>query len=847
MPPKQKTQAIKRLPENDSISGEPVPKKSLRSRSAAKKINYKEENSTEDSELEDGRQNKKGNCSDDDFAPLVKLETVTESADDSDDLKPSGSQVQQTAGKSKTQRKGPRNMKGKELSITQPILKQIFKPVSLHEDKLKKELDLSDSDSDEDLPHTNLTVLKSNDRISSLSSSEVPSVEKELSAETSKEEETVDLWSQNLKALGINKDPVKEIPNDKLQTKANKLSRKGKNLKKSRQSPSSVLKGEVDVAKLLKLGEKSESGSSSEDDGWEKVDTSVPPVIDKQEEPPGDVQVTVKVEDNRRKKKQFDFQDFVRKKMNRMRKEIQVDLHKASLVSTLAHCYMVNISLNDQTLMAAALSIIPSSHCYPPKRTNITYLEKLVIWYRKRFQLVPVADYYPYPISDAVGHCIATAQARCIEELVFTLVVLCRSLGLETRLVWSLQPLPLKVDSSELLLPDSKGIKKEEDGTEDSVTAAGSSKSSKKSTKALTNMKNELNKQKDPPGANAKAVKRPNPSSSKSESFKRRKKDGPTEVDDEDDGRAGKKTFRSKTNCESVEAEAGARSQKRDQCGQSERKTIGETIGISGEEKARAESTETRATSSSTSTSTARLRTSNRESDSKPSAKGKKAGKEPVREPANPSPERSRESLRRKAALAASNANTAGKNSKYVEDSTVSDASDDWVQEPIKTKAKSRTERKSDTKSKSDTPTKSGTKGKGDTLTQSGSAFKSDARTQSASNKKKESPKTGSKEVSRDKTTSKSRKIISSDSDGDRLLDGAGEGAGKTAATLKKAKTGIDVWLEIYLEDEEQWTSVDVTGKTPKIHCNGHLERSATSPVRHFLPTCFIIFESFCI
>ena len=67
-------------------------------------------------------------------------------------------------------------------------------------------MDLSDSDSDEDLPHTNLTVLKSNDRISSLSSSEVPSVEKELSAETSKEEETVDLWSQNLKALGINKE-----------------------------------------------------------------------------------------------------------------------------------------------------------------------------------------------------------------------------------------------------------------------------------------------------------------------------------------------------------------------------------------------------------------------------------------------------------------------------------------------------------------------------------------------------------------------------------------------------------------------------------------------------------------
>jgi len=60
----------------------------------------------------------------------------------------------------------------------------------------------------------------------------------------------------------------------------------------------------------------------------------------------------------------------------------------------------------------------------------------------------------------------------------------------------------------------------------------------------------------------------------------------------------------------------------------------------------------------------------------------------------------------------------------------------------------------------------------------------------------------------------RSRKIISTDSEGDALA--------------KKKKT-TDIWMEVYLEQEEQWMSVDVI--SGQIHCDRHLERNASDPL----------------
>ena len=60
----------------------------------------------------------------------------------------------------------------------------------------------------------------------------------------------------------------------------------------------------------------------------------------------------------------------------------------------------------------------------------------------------------------------------------------------------------------------------------------------------------------------------------------------------------------------------------------------------------------------------------------------------------------------------------------------------------------------------------------------------------------------------------KSRKIISSDTDGE---------------IVAKKKKATDVWLEVYLEQEEQWMSVDIL--SGQIHCDRHLERNASDPL----------------
>lgn len=110
-------------------------------------------------------------------------------------------------------------------------------------------------------------------------------------------------------------------------------------------------------------------------------------------------------------------------------------MHQISLVSLLAHGFLVNKWLNDPVLLASALSIVPSNG-FPSSRTDLGYLEKLLKWIRKRFAVSPAktsALDNRFPNKDAVLQCISSSKAACPEELVYACVALCRSLGILTR------------------------------------------------------------------------------------------------------------------------------------------------------------------------------------------------------------------------------------------------------------------------------------------------------------------------------------------------------------------------------------------------------------------------------
>lgn len=132
----------------------------------------------------------------------------------------------------------------------------------------------------------------------------------------------------------------------------------------------------------------------------------------------------------------------------------------------LAHGYLINKMLSDPALLGTALSIVPSSG-FPPTRTDLNYLEKLVKWISNHFKVVASkVNQRSYPVKENILNCISSGKAQCVEELVYTSITLCRSLGILSRLVLSLQPLSAKVDSSELQ-PKAQSKKKAKEKKEE--------------------------------------------------------------------------------------------------------------------------------------------------------------------------------------------------------------------------------------------------------------------------------------------------------------------------------------------------------------------------------------------
>jgi len=234
----------------------------------------------------------------------------------------------------------------------------------------------SDSDSDfEDVPvqqkFTSSKVLPTEAKLTSDDESDLDEVQ----------EEETDLH-QLFPLLSQNNEAMKSLKNISTDTKKEKT----KN-------------STMDVSQLLAMGEtqepvastsktKSKKSSSakrkqveSDESDWEEVDHREEHLI-----PREGVEVKIEAPDGMRKKKTktLDMQAIIKRRINQIRREKQVELHKASLLCHLSHGMIVSRTLNSPSVMAVALSILPSQHCYPPKKTDIAYLEKVTAWFKKK-------------------------------------------------------------------------------------------------------------------------------------------------------------------------------------------------------------------------------------------------------------------------------------------------------------------------------------------------------------------------------------------------------------------------------------------------------------------------------
>ncbi|XP_046394535.1 DNA repair protein complementing XP-C cells homolog [Ischnura elegans] len=229
----------------------------------------------------------------------------------------------------------------------------------------------------------------------------------------------------------------------------------------------------MDVTQLLALGERfaesckgpsvvdmdemeaSTESESDEEGDWEEVtgDADVkkdekPHVIPKE-----GVQITLDAPElfYRRKKKGIDLEACLKRRLNRTKRGIQVLIHKVHLLCWIAHGRWLNSILNSQNLMGVALSLLPSNHCYPPSRTDLDYLEKVVNWFRKAVPVVVPKESPPnIPLETSLEVQFHERKARSVKDQVLMFVCAMRSLGIKARLVLSLQPAPLKPPSHEL-------------------------------------------------------------------------------------------------------------------------------------------------------------------------------------------------------------------------------------------------------------------------------------------------------------------------------------------------------------------------------------------------------------
>lgn len=228
---------------------------------------------------------------------------------------------------------------------------------------------------------------------------------------------------------------------------------------------------DVNVAELLSLGEKLRKNveevevfsSDSECGDWEEVkETKEKDVVPKK-----GVEIVVQMPGAIREKKGVDLVAAMKRRLNRIKKENQVFIHKVSILCWIAHGNYINTVLNNEKFLGLALSLIPSEQCYPGDRTDLIYLERILNWYRKTVESSDKSD-LNYEIDKQLQIDISKKHASDKKMLVLIFICILRALGIQCRLVMSLLVLPLKPPASELCSLSTKKVG-EDKGTKQNV------------------------------------------------------------------------------------------------------------------------------------------------------------------------------------------------------------------------------------------------------------------------------------------------------------------------------------------------------------------------------------------
>ncbi|XP_013765710.1 DNA repair protein complementing XP-C cells isoform X2 [Pundamilia nyererei] len=208
-----------------------------------------------------------------------------------------------------------------------------------------------------------------------------------------------------------------------------------------------------------KKPEKEEEGEDSEEedeDDWEEVEELAEPLgpLEPLEPvlPSEPVEIEIETpEVRKRQKKQAELETYLRRMVNRYKKDLLIDTHKVHLMCLIASAMFRNRLCSEPDLLAVTLSLLPAHFTMAAKRIDQNYLSGLLKWFRATFTLnssLPCEE-GPDP-QRLLERRLASLSARNHEEMTHLFLLVLRSLQLFCRLVLSLQPIPFKAPSAKL-------------------------------------------------------------------------------------------------------------------------------------------------------------------------------------------------------------------------------------------------------------------------------------------------------------------------------------------------------------------------------------------------------------
>ncbi|XP_017751742.1 PREDICTED: DNA repair protein complementing XP-C cells isoform X2 [Rhinopithecus bieti] len=208
------------------------------------------------------------------------------------------------------------------------------------------------------------------------------------------------------------------------------------------------------------MNEDSNKEEEESEDDWEEVEELSEPVLGDVREstafsqsllPVKPVEIEIETPEQaktreRSEKIKLEFETHLRRAMKRFNKEVHADTHKVHLLCLLANGFYRNSICSQPDLHAIGLSIIPAHFTRVlPRDVDTYYLANLVKWFIGTFTVnAELSASEQDNLQTTLERRFAIYSARDDEELVHIFLLILRALQLLTRLVLSLQPIPLK-------------------------------------------------------------------------------------------------------------------------------------------------------------------------------------------------------------------------------------------------------------------------------------------------------------------------------------------------------------------------------------------------------------------